>query len=193
VGLQLHHIDGDNSNTVDENLAVLCVFDHDAHHRPERYASRHTELDAATIAQCKGDWEAFVAEGSAEKPRLLVTVSGYGTLEALHSAKAVYQWTDGRIVFERVYHLHSGTIDDWTTEIVDEVVRLGRKIPIVMVDGPLDVQGCPCCRHPSLSTVINRGYGLRRVAKNWDTASSASIYINPGQPSLAVNFALEER
>lgn len=131
-------------------------------------------------------------ETALPSPRVLVTVGGYGTIEALHSAKAVYQWTDGRIVFERVYHLHAGTIDEWTTDIVDESVRLGRNIPIVLLDEPLDVAHCPCCRK-SLSNVIDRGYGLRLVAPNWHTDSAGAIYINPQGPSLALTFSLEGR
>jgi hypothetical protein len=192
VGLELHHIDGDSSNTVDANLAVLCVSDHDAHHRPGRYLTRHTELDDAAIALHKRDWEAFIAEAAAEKPRLLVTVSMFGTLDALHSAKSAYQWTDGRIVFERLYHLHSGTLRNWAKDIVGEASRIGKNIPIVLVDRPQDVKHCPCC-HKSLSAVIDRGYGLRLVATDWVTASSASIYINPDQPSLAVIFSLSDR
>ena len=29
IGLNLHHIDGDSSNTVEENLAVLCINEHE--------------------------------------------------------------------------------------------------------------------------------------------------------------------
>jgi hypothetical protein len=192
VGLELHHIDGENSNTIDENLAVLCVTDHDAHHRPGQYRVRHTELTSTEIARFKRDWEDFVREAALPKPRLLVTVGGYGTREVLHSAKAVYQWTDGRIVFERIYHLHAGTIGDWTTDIVNESVRLGRNIPIVLLDKPLDVAYCSCCRK-SLSNVVDRGYGLRLVAPNWDADSAGVVYINPEQPSLAVTFSLDGR
>ena len=64
--------------------------------------------------------------GGPEAPtRVFVTVAGYGSQQALHSMKAVYQWSDGRIAFERLYHLHSGTSDDWTTHIVEEAVRIG--------------------------------------------------------------------
>ena len=192
IGLELHHIDGDRSNTVDSNLAVLCVSDHDAHHRPGRYRARHTELDASAITQSKRNWEEFVAESDNEKPQLLVTVSGFGTLNALHSVKSVYQWTDGRIAFERLYHVHSGMVDDWTTEIVAEAVRLGRHIPIALFERPYDVELCPCC-HNSLSPVVDRGYGIRLTAENWDNASCASIYANPNQPSLAVDISLADR
>ena len=45
IGFHLHHIDGNSSNTVDENLAVLCVEDHDRHHRPNEYESRVNHLE----------------------------------------------------------------------------------------------------------------------------------------------------
>jgi hypothetical protein len=146
IGLHLHHIDGDNSNTVDDNLAVLCVADHDAHHRPSAYPIRHVELGEAEIRRHKQEWEEFIREAQEEKPRLITTLSGYGTLDAIHSVKATYQWTSGRIVFERVYHLHASTIDDWTTDIVEESVRLGRRIPLVPFAEPFDVEHCPCCK-----------------------------------------------
>lgn len=193
VGLELHHIDGNHANTVDENLAVLCVSDHDAHHRPGQYPIRHIELGSAEVLRHKQEWESFIQEAQQPKPCLLATISGYGTVEYIHSAKVTYQWTSGRIIFERVYHqLGSGNLDDWTTDIVEESVRLGRNIPLVLLNEPLDVEQCPCC-HKGLSNVFDRGYGLRCVAPNWDRNSFGSIYVNPSQPSLAVNFALEGR
>jgi hypothetical protein len=191
-GLELHHIDGDSSNTVDANLAVLCVSDHDAHHRPGRYSTRHTELDATAIASHKHDWEAFVAEAAAEQPRLVATVCMFGTLDTIHSVKSVHQWTDGRIVFERLYHLHLGTPREWAKDIVEEVLRIGKNIPIVFIEQPQDITQRPCC-HKSLSAVIDRGYTLRLAAADWDINSSAWIYINPDQPSLALIFALSYR
>jgi hypothetical protein len=193
VGLEIHHIDGDHSNTVDENLAVLCVVDHDAHHRPQEYRTRHLELGPAEILRCKTEWEDFVREAQLPRPTLLATISAYGTHDNIHSAKVVYQWTSGRIVFERVYHqLSSGNYEDWAEHIVEEASRLGRAIPLALLDEPLDVLQCPCC-HKGLSNIIDRGYALRRVAPNWGSDSLASIYINPQQPSLAIQFALQER
>jgi hypothetical protein len=140
VGLEFHHIDLDHANTADENLAVLCVSDHDAHHRPSRYTIRHVELGASEIRRHKQEWEAFIREAQLPKPRLLATVSAYGTAEYVHSAKVTYQWTTGKIVFDRVYHqLVSGNIDDWTTDIVEECCRIGRPVPLVFLDSPLDV------------------------------------------------------
>lgn len=193
VGLELHHIDGNHGNTVDDNLAVLCVSDHDAHHRPNQYPIRHVELGATEIRRHKQEWEAFIREAQLPKPRLLATISSYGTLEYIHSAKVTYQWTTGKIVFERVYHqLISGNIDDWATDLMEESVRLGLNIPLVIINDPLDVEHYPCC-HKGLSNIINRGYSLRRVAPNWDRDSLGTIYINPDQPSLAIAFFLEGR
>ena len=79
VGLEFNHIDGDHSNTVDENLAVLCVADHDAHHRAGQYPIRHVELSTAEILRHKQEWEEFIREAQLSKPRLLTTISGYGT------------------------------------------------------------------------------------------------------------------
>ena len=63
VGLNLHHIDGDNSNTTEENLAVLCVNEHDAHHRPDKYTSlNHMDLSADRLRAYKTEWEEFVKE-----------------------------------------------------------------------------------------------------------------------------------
>ena len=55
IGFDFHHIDGDSSNAVDQNLAVLCVEDHDTYHRPGEYEVRtnHLELDAKEILRLK--------------------------------------------------------------------------------------------------------------------------------------------
>lgn len=177
---------------MDENLAVLCVSDHDAHHRPSKYLIQHTELGSTAIRHHKQEWEAFIREAQLPKPRLLATVSCYGTLEHIHSVKVVYQWTTGTIVFERLYHQHSGNLDDWTTDLVGECARIGKQVPLALINEPLDVELCSCC-HKSVGNVIDWGYGLRLAAPNWDKDSLGTIYVNPNRPSLAVRFALQGR
>ncbi len=72
LGVHLHHIDGDSSNTGDDNLAVLCVKDHDVYHRPIAYTSpNHLELGAQRIKGFKESWEAFVAEAAKPNPAIL--------------------------------------------------------------------------------------------------------------------------
>src|SRR4051812_16199643 len=94
VGFHFHHIDGDPSNTVDPNLAVLCVEDHDKHHRPGEYGARahHLELDAREILRLKNSWESFVLESNKPSPKVLATLSCYGTEELIHSLQLVMQW-----------------------------------------------------------------------------------------------------
>ena len=54
LGTNFHHIDRDPSNNDPGNIAVLCVREHDQHHRPDRYAPidpsvNHTEMSADDI------------------------------------------------------------------------------------------------------------------------------------------------
>src|ERR1700685_3811819 len=103
IGLNLHHIDGDSSNTADQNLALLCVEDHDEHHRPQEYEERakHLELTARNILRSKISWEAFVAEARRPSPNVLATLSCYGDEEEIHSLQLVLQWPDERIEYKR--------------------------------------------------------------------------------------------
>src|SRR5262245_17629449 len=103
LGLNLHHIDGNSSRTSDENLAVLCVEDHDRHHRPHGYGSqaRHLDLSVSKIRAYKHPWEAFVSEARKVSPQVVAVLSVYGTLKLIHSAQLVMQWPDGRIEYQR--------------------------------------------------------------------------------------------
>jgi hypothetical protein len=52
VGTNFHHIDHNNAHNEPKNIAVLCVRDHDAHHRPLKYAAlNHLDLSAEEIRQ----------------------------------------------------------------------------------------------------------------------------------------------
>jgi 5-methylcytosine-specific restriction endonuclease McrA len=153
VGLNFHHIDGDASNTVEGNIAVLCVRDHDAHHRPEVYrpkaAMNHVDLGREVIVAKKAEWEAFVAEARRPQPGVLATFTAYGTEESIHAAKLAFQWAneraDGRTVFERIYHLLDAPPPRWADWAVEELVWLGRGIKLVLLDKPVPVEHCPCC------------------------------------------------
>ena len=70
VGLNLHHIDGNNSNTTEDNLAVLCVYEHDAHNRPAKYpVLRHMDLSEERLRKYKVEWEEFVRECKKDEPQ----------------------------------------------------------------------------------------------------------------------------
>jgi hypothetical protein len=189
VGLNFHHIDGDSANTVETNLAVVCVRDHDAHHRPEEYRPdaemNHSDLDAATIATAKLEWEAFVAEAAKEAPAILATVTGYGNIESVHAMQLAFQWADGRLVFERVYHLLDGPPAKWADWAVAEVASFGPAIKIVLIDRPMPVEHCPSCAR-GMTTTLPPGFARRLASRTWASSSVCSIYVNPRRASLAV-------
>ena len=191
-GVNFHHIDGDNINTVLENLAVLCVKDHDAHHRPQVYTQmNHLELGAEKILKYKLEWEAFVKEAQRESPKVLAVINIYGTEESIHSMRLIFQTIESRIIFEGLYHLLTGLPESWIDSVIDEVRWLGSNIPLSIVDKPLPIEYCPCCGK-SLANVIDSNVAKRITASNWEQNSICSIYINPSQPSLTIILLYEK-
>ncbi|BAY10963.1 HNH endonuclease [Calothrix sp. NIES-2098] len=193
VGLHLHHIDEDPSHTVDENLAVLCVQDHDLHHRPDAYDRvKHTELGRERIKEFKSSWESFVTEARQDKPKILATVSAYGNYEHIHAARLVMQWFDEKIEYERIFHLLEGDYEYWAEEILREVHNFGENIKVAIINEPLPVERCPCCGK-GLSRTVKEGIALKMTDPDWSTDSTCSIYINPNQPSLALIISLGDK
>jgi hypothetical protein len=191
LGIHLHHIDGDSSHTVDENIAVLCVSDHDRHHRPSAYQVRvnHLELTPERISQYKQSWEAFIAEARQPNPKVIATLAAYGTREVIHSLQLVMQWPDERIEYTRSYHLLEGNLDKMTDAVFDELRDIGTNMKLAMLDKPLSVEYCPCCGS-GCSRTLKTGVVVRHTDPDWSTQSICSIYINPDSPSLAVPFFL---
>jgi hypothetical protein len=137
VGLNIHHIDHNPSNNLPDNLAVLCVSDHDSHHRPSAYTRiNHLELSAQRMTQSKQEWESFVEEARKPNPTFLAVLSAYGDAEYIHSAKLVFQTSDQEVVFERLYHLHDGTFEEWADRILEEVAWLNKRIPLTFINKP---------------------------------------------------------
>lgn len=191
-GVNFHHIDGDNTNTVLENLAVLCVKDHDAHHRPRVYTEmNHLEMGAEKIFKYKLEWEAFVKEAQKENPKVLAVMNIYGTEESIHSMRLIFQTIESKIIFERLYHLLTGSHESWIDSAIDEVRWLGLNIPLSIVNKPPPIEYCPCCGK-SLANVIDSNVANRIAASNWEQNSICSIYINPSQPSLAIILLYEK-
>jgi hypothetical protein len=147
VGLHLHHIDNDSSHTVDENLAVLCVEDHDRHHRANAYQPTvsHLELSPEEIKKYKQSWEAFVHETRQPFPKVIATLSAYGSYELIHSVQLIMQWGDERIEYKRSYHLLEGNLDKMTDAVMEELKDFGSGVKILLVNEPLPVEHCPCC------------------------------------------------
>jgi len=130
VGFHFHHIDRNSSNTVDENLAVLCVEDHDRHHCPYEYESRpnHLGLDAEEILRLKNSWQAFVVEANRPDPTVIATLSAYGTGELVHSLELVMQWPNEKIEYKRSFHLLDGDLERLTYEVFEELAAIGPKV-----------------------------------------------------------------
>lgn len=186
IGLNLHHIDGDSSNTVEDNLAVLCVNEHDAHHRPIKYPSlNHLDLSAERLLAYKKEWEAFVKESKKENPKILATINGFGTYENIVGMKIIFQWLDGRIVFERCFQQLDGDLDYWTDKAMEEVLRFGKNIKVALINEPQKIE---FCLHDkvSLSRTLDRPAAIKVAANDWKEKSVATVYSNPEQASLAL-------
>jgi hypothetical protein len=193
IGVNLHHIDGDNSNTIDENLAALCVQDHDAHHRPKAYRGlNHLKLGAKKIRQKKRSWEAFVAEARKPTPNVIATLACYGTVEMIHSLELVLQWPDETIEHHIPFHSLDGDTDRLTDKVIEELCAISPNIQLAVINRPLPVEYCPCCRG-GLSRTLKSAVVARLTDPSWTTDSSCSIYVNPMEPSLSLVFFLRGR
>jgi len=192
LGVNFHHIDGNPSNNTLENIAVLCVKEHDAHHRPQVYTGmNHLELGTKKILEYKREWEAFVKEAQKENPKMLAVINIYGTEESIHSMRLIFQTIESKTIVERLYHLLTGSPESWIDSAIDEVCWLGSNIPLIIVNKPLPIEYCPCCGK-SLANVIDSNVAKRITASNWEQNSICSIYINPSQPSLAIILLYEK-
>lgn len=192
VGLNFHHIDGDNSNTVIENMAVLCVNEHDAHHRPKQYPKlNHLDLSSEKLLIYKKEWEEFVKECQKDTPNVLATINAFGTYENIVGMKIIFQYINGKIIFERCYQQLDGNLDYWTDEAINEVLRLGKNIKIALIDKPLPIEFCSADGH-ALSHIFDEPAAKQIAYDDWNSKSSAAVYINPYQPSLAISIFYEK-
>lgn len=186
IGLNFHHIDGNNSNTTDDNLAVLCVKEHDAHHRPNEYpALEHLDLSSLELMRYKQDWETFVSECKKENPRIIATINVFGSIDNIVGMKLVFQWVDGKIEFERIYQLLDSPFEDWIDNAISEVSRFGKNIKIALVDKPLPIEYCDECKN-SISRTIDENMATMITSADWEKVALSTVYINPNQASLAI-------
>lgn len=193
LGVNFHHIDGNNSHTVDENLAVLCVKDHDAHHRPQAYTSlNHLELGAKYILKFKKSWEAFVAEATKPNPKVLAVINVFGNQAGIHAMKLVFQWQSGKIELVRMYHLLAGAVESWIDHAFNEIAWLSENIKIVIISDVFEPEYCPSCSS-SLTTIIDENRAKKITSESWASDSVCSIYVNPTNPSLAIIISLKDK
>src|SRR5205085_2954801 len=155
IGMNFHHIDHNPSNNDLANIAVLCVQDHDAHHRPSEYAPmNHSELRVDEIRAYKQEWEGFVNEAKQTRPNILAVLNVYGTYEQIHSFRLLFQNSEGHIFLERLYHILDEPLDKGVDRCMSELEWLGPNITLALVDAPLPVEYCPCCEK-SLANKVN--------------------------------------
>lgn len=173
---------------------MLCVEDHDRHHRPDEYESQvnHLELDAKEILRLKNSWEAFVVEANQPNPRVIATLSAFGSEELIHSLQMVMQWPDERIEYKRSFHLLDGDLDRLTDEVFDELATIGPKVKLALIDQPLAVEHCPSCR-TAFSRTLQPPVVTRLTDPAWATESACGIYINPDQPSLSIVLSFRDQ
>lgn len=186
IGLHLHHIDENPSNNDDENIAVLCVREHDRHHRPSNYNEKanHLELTSDKISQNKKKWEAFITETKQDNPKILAVINAYGTKEHINTVRILFQWVDGRIEFQKDFNYMYEKIENIPDLIMDEVKRFGENIPISLIDQIDEIEHCKN-NHGALSRIINENYAIKLTSQDWIQDAMCSLYINPKSASLA--------
>ena len=189
LGVNFHHIDENPSNNALENIAVLCVKDHDAHHRPEAYSVNHRELGAEKIKAYKFEWEAFVLETQKENPKVLAVVNTYGSDDNVIGMRLLFQTENSKIILQRMFNPLESSWEKWTDATVEDILWLNSKIPLVYINSPLQIEYSQCGH--SLANVLDSNLAKKILAEDWDEKSLCSIYINPSQPSLALLIQYE--
>lgn len=190
VGLHLHHIDGDNSNTVEENIAVLCVEDHDSHHRPDKYAkSKHLELSEEKLREYKLSWESFVQDAQSDSPTVIATMNFFGSEEQVHAARLIFQWPNQKIEFEKTYHLLEGNVESWIDRMILEADTIGKNVKLGVIEGFLPIEYCGC-GGGAYSHVVNEAIVIKVNSDNWGDESIMSVYINPEYPRITMHLSL---
>jgi hypothetical protein len=185
IGTNLHHIDGNPTNNIEDNIAVLCLKEHDQHHRPNAYdKTKHLELGADKILEFKREWEQTVVECKTDNPKILATLNIFGTEERVDSVRLVFQNINSKIIYQRDFYLLIGPPDQWIDNILEEVCWLSKKIKLSVINKPLEFEYCGC-GSGALSTTIDRNAAIYVTANDWKEKSIVSIYINPTFPSIA--------
>jgi hypothetical protein len=195
LAVQYHHIDGNRSNTVEENLAVLCVRDHDKEQRPHRYSKPHwTNLSEYKIKRYKKSWEAFIEEASKSDTNVLCFAFLYGEGEIIQALRLRFQWGD-QVMWDKIFQATDFPLHSYAKQIEDTISWLGEHIQIVALPEPLPVKFCKKCEsigersrlEPKLYQSITRKY----TSTTWNTDSRVSVYVDPHRPLLAFTVDLK--
>jgi hypothetical protein len=186
VGVNLHHIDGDPSNNDPANLAVICVKDHDAHHRPAAYHPCHF-LSEDKLRHRKIEWEQFVARARSSPPRVGAVVNVIGSNDYIHAIRVAMQDENGQTGLERDFHFVDLHPEAAVDAVIDEVSWLNPSITLYLIDEVVPIEYCFACEDAgALTTVLAPGVAARELAPDWTEKSIIAVYINPARPSCAI-------
>lgn len=193
AGVNIHHIDEDPSNNDPANLAVVCVRDHDRHHRPNAYVDTHPELTVDRLRHFKNQWERTVASVDAGDGLVVALAHWHGQADGMFAVRVDFQL--GReLVLERLWHVTEAAEDTLLSWVIEEVAWLdGPNDPehlgvrLAVIDEPQPVDYCSHCAHGgSYGRTLDPAYYAMITNPTWREEALASVYVNPGFPSLAV-------
>jgi len=184
-GTNIHHIDHDPSNNSSDNLALICVKDHDANHRPGAYHPCH-HLPADELRRYKAEWEDFVARARSNPPRVLAVLNVFGSEDHLHAVRLAMQDETGRIGFEHDFHFLDISMDEALDEVFERITWLNPEIVLHSMQGPSPIEYCSCKK--SLTDALLPVAAAKELAADWSDISLMAIYVNPNHPSCAITL-----
>lgn len=155
IALRLHHIDENPSNTIDANLAVMCVEDHDRFHFPTKYP-REIPVSVADIRKYKKSWERFIRNVRKPKPKYVGGIFFIGAYQCKHKnisdLEAIFATIfsrKGNIEFNQVFRREDG-FDEWSgfERIVKTLLSFNNALAWTFWEDPIPYQSlvCPCCK-----------------------------------------------
>lgn len=186
--VQIHHIDGNNSNNLADNLAVLCLDDHNKASYPQGFSRR---ISPGEIRMSKADWEELVRSKRAptyrgDSKRFYATICGYGNEYDIEAVEVVIHDKNGKIYNKLVVHRHDCPLDTATTQIVDFIAEHG-VYQSFMIDRCLPIDYCPNCQK-ALSTITD-AEKMDIVEKRIKPNPNFIVYINPKQCNLQISVS----
>ncbi len=133
--VQIHHIDEDPSNSIPENLAVLCF---DCHHQTQIRGGFDRKLDSAQVALYKSDWVQRVAS-TRDKEHGVLSLQVSTGVKNVKFAQLKESGEEHLYSFEAEYpQIDSGDphADDETNQCIDNfVVRILQRFRAEAIEG----------------------------------------------------------
>jgi hypothetical protein len=131
--LQLHHIDGDHSNSLFDNLGALCL---ECHNETQRSGGFGRQLNASLVRRHRDDWNARVRERRDVADRIAASVmASPGRVESKPSARPPMLLHDFVRLLPpvRASAYHSAR-EDWDSGVTARMVQATYRIVDVLED-----------------------------------------------------------